>query len=160
MPGGGTLEQADGTAWMALYCQWMLQIAVELREERRRSSSISRSSSSPTSPGSRWRSTRPGPNPGLWDEEDGFYYDVLRLPDGETFPLKVRSLVGPPPDVRGDRVRRRGIKRHPELLERATKMAERFSDILPSLGALTSPSPRACGCSRSSTSSGCAASSR
>ena len=57
LPGGGTLEQADGTAWMALYCQWMLQIAVELADTTP-STPTSRSSSSATSSGSRSRSTR------------------------------------------------------------------------------------------------------
>ena len=62
LPGGGTLEQADGTAWMALYCQWMLQIAVELSRHEP-SSPTWRSSSSATSCGSRSRWTRPAPTP-------------------------------------------------------------------------------------------------
>ena len=140
MPGGGTLEQADGTAWMALYCQWMLQIAVELIKRDAFFADIALKFVTHFA----WISVAldpPGPNPGLWDEEEGFYYDVLRLPDGETFPLKVRSLVGLLPMCAATVFDGEIVKRHPELLERATKMAERFSDILPSLGALTEANP-------------------
>jgi hypothetical protein len=93
LPTGGYLEQADGTAWMALYCQNMLEIAVELALEKPTylpmaqkfvqhflwiASSLSHS----------------GGDVGMWDEEDGFFYDVLRLPDGTGQRLKVRSMVG------------------------------------------------------------------
>jgi len=92
LPTGGHLEQADGTAWMALFCQNMLEIATEI------------AGTDPTfddmavkfvdhvlSIGNALN--RPGPE-GMWDDEDGFYYDVLRLPDGSARRLKVRSLVG------------------------------------------------------------------
>jgi hypothetical protein len=92
LPTGGYLEQADGTAWMALFCQNMLEIAAELALERPAylhmvrkfiehflfiASSMMRTGDS-----------------GMWDEEDGFFYDVLRLPDGWSQRLKVRSMVG------------------------------------------------------------------
>ena len=93
LPTGGYLEQADGTAWMALFCQNMLEISVELALERPAyvdmcvkfvehflwiaSSMI-----------------HAGEDVGMWDEEDGFFYDVLRLPDGGAQRLKVRSMVG------------------------------------------------------------------
>jgi hypothetical protein len=92
LPTGGALEQADGTAWMALFCQNMLEIAVELVMAR------------PTyvplvvkfAEHFLWIASslaRTGGN-GMWDEEDGFFYDVLRLPDGQGMRLKVRSVVG------------------------------------------------------------------
>jgi hypothetical protein len=92
LPTGGYLDQADGTAWMALYSQNMAEIAVELAvsdpayEELASNfllqfALIARSMNAI------------GPN-GMWDEEDGFYYDVLRLPDGSGSRLKVRSMVG------------------------------------------------------------------
>jgi mannosylglycerate hydrolase MGH1-like protein len=93
LPTGGHLEQADGTAWMALFCQNMLEITIELAKERPAyldmclkfvehflwiaSSMI-----------------HAGEGTGMWDEEDGFFYDVLRLPDGSSRRLKVRSMVG------------------------------------------------------------------
>lgn len=93
LPTGGYLEQADGTAWMALFCQNMLEIATELAM---------------TDPDYvdmtlkfvehfLWIASamgRLGGDVGMWDEEDGFYYDVLRLPDGRAQHLKVRSMVG------------------------------------------------------------------
>jgi len=92
LPTGGHLEQADGTAWMALFSQNMLEIAIELAAHDRTYEQmvfkfvehfyyIAAAMN------------RPGAD-GMWDEEDGFYYDILRLPDGSATRLKVRSLVG------------------------------------------------------------------
>lgn len=92
LPTGGYLEQADGTAWMALFSQNMLELAVELAiddssyEEMvfkfiQHFQFIAMAMN------------KPGQD-GMWDEEDGFYYDLLRLPDGTSEKLKVRSLVG------------------------------------------------------------------
>ncbi|MEU6847133.1 glucosidase [Streptomyces sp. NPDC046716] len=94
LPTGGTLEQADGTAWMALYCQSMLQIALELSQHNDAYDElvlkfvehylwIAASMDRIGDLGDE-----------LWDEEDGFFYDVLRLPDGQAVRLKVRSMVG------------------------------------------------------------------
>jgi hypothetical protein len=92
LPTGGHLEQADGTAWMALFSQNMLELAVELAVEDPNyeemvfkfiehfyyiASAMNKSG-----------------DDGMWDEEDGFYYDLLRLPDGSGQRLKVRSMVG------------------------------------------------------------------
>ena len=92
LPTGGHLEQADGTAWMALFSQNMLELAIELAthdpiyEEMvfkfvehfyYIAAGINRTG---------WD--------GMWDEEDGFYYDLLRLPNGSATRLKVRSMVG------------------------------------------------------------------
>ena len=92
LPTGGYLEQADGTAWMALFTQNMLELAVEL------------AAVDPTYEEMALKFVEhflyiaaamntPGPD-GMWDEEDGFYYDLLRLPDGSATRLKVRSMVG------------------------------------------------------------------
>ena len=92
LPTGGHLEQADGTAWMALFSQNMAELAIELAAHDPTyedmvlkfvehfyyiASAMNRSGSD-----------------GMWDEEDGFYYDLLCLPDGSTTRLKVRSMVG------------------------------------------------------------------
>jgi hypothetical protein len=92
LPGGGYLEQADGTAWMALFCQNMLEIALELAA----SDSTFNDMATKFTDHFLWIANalnQVGPD-GMWDEEDGFYYDVLRLPDGSATRLKVRSLVG------------------------------------------------------------------
>ncbi len=91
LPTGGTLEQADGTAWMAFYCATMLSISLELAKDNPATEDVA----------SKFfehfvaivdAMNRLG-GAGLWDEEDGFYYDQLQV-DGRHTPLKVRSLVG------------------------------------------------------------------
>jgi hypothetical protein len=94
LPGGGRLDQADGTAWMALYSQNMLQIALELA----RDDPMYVEHAEALVENFAWISAATnhvGPDGiNLWDEEDGFFYDVLRRPDGSGVPLKVRSIVG------------------------------------------------------------------
>ena len=92
LPTGGHLEQADGTAWMALFSQNMMELAYELaREEPTYEDMIIKFAEHFFYIASAMN--RPGPD-GMWDEEDGFYYDLLRLPDGSATRLKVRSMVG------------------------------------------------------------------
>jgi hypothetical protein len=92
LPTGGYLEQADGTAWMALYAQNMLEIAVELAAREPAYEELAANVGIQFLLIAR-AMNRIGPG-GMWDEEDGFYYDVLRLPDGSATRLKVRSMVG------------------------------------------------------------------
>lgn len=92
LPTGGCLEQADGTAWMSMFCQNMLEIAVEIASEDDTYEDLAIKFVDHFL----WIANamnRVG-NGGMWDEEDGFYYDVLRLPDGRAARLKVRSMVG------------------------------------------------------------------
>jgi hypothetical protein len=92
LPTGGCLEQADGTAWMALYSQNMIEIAVELAAHEPAYEDLATNFLLQFGLIAR-AMNEIGPN-GMWDEEDGFYYDVLRLPDGSATRLKVRSMVG------------------------------------------------------------------
>ena len=75
----------------------------------------------------------PGDNPGLWDEEDGFYYDVMRMPDGTRIPLKVRSLVGLLPLCAATVFDADVLERNPEFLERVAAFADHFSDAAPAI---------------------------
>ena len=92
LPNGGTLEQADGTAWVSLFAQNMLEIAVELAAQNNDYEDIAMKFAEHFL----WiaRAMNQAGSEGMWDEEDGFYYDVLRFPDGSTRRLKVRSMVG------------------------------------------------------------------
>jgi hypothetical protein len=93
LPTGGYLEQADGTAWMALYCQNMLEIAVELAKTDADYQDMALKFCEHFL----WIASAMshlGQDTGMWDEADGFFYDVLRLPDGRAWRLKVRSMVG------------------------------------------------------------------
>src|SRR5208283_2645531 len=92
LPTGGYLEQADGTAWMALFCQNMLELGVELTKRDPAFEDLATKFAEQFL----WigRAMNGAGPDGMWDEEDGFYYDVLRLPDGRATRLKVRSMVG------------------------------------------------------------------
>jgi Mannosylglycerate hydrolase MGH1-like glycoside hydrolase domain len=92
LPTGGYLEQADGTGWMAFFSQNMLGLAIEIAEHDPSYDDMAAKFMDHVL----WIShavNRVGPS-GLWDEEDGFFYDVLQLPDGNATRLKVRSIVG------------------------------------------------------------------
>ncbi|HMF55371.1 MAG TPA: hypothetical protein VK619_03340 [Pyrinomonadaceae bacterium] len=94
LPTGGYIEQSDGTSWMAMYTLNLLQIAMELAREDPAYEDVASKF---------WEHfifiAHAMNNIGhddieLWNEEDGFFYDVLHLPDGKHFPMKVRSMVG------------------------------------------------------------------
>jgi hypothetical protein len=117
LPTGGYLEQADGTAWMALFCQNMLEIAVEL----------SMTDSDYVDMALKFvehflwiasSMTHLGGDTGMWDEEDGFFYDVLRLPNGQAQRLKVRSMVGLLPLCAATTFDGEVFKKYPEVAER------------------------------------------
>jgi len=94
LPTGGYIEQSDGTSWMAMYTLNLLAIALELAAEESCYEDVASKF---------WEhfvyiadamSHRGHDGMGLWHEEDGFFYDVLKLPDGTHFPMKIRSMVG------------------------------------------------------------------
>ncbi len=92
LPAGGHLEQADGTAWMAFFCQNMIEMSMELACHDPAYEDLLHKFLEHFL----WIASgmnRQGPD-GMWDEADGFYYDLLRLPDGSASRLKVRSMVG------------------------------------------------------------------
>jgi len=114
LPTGGYLEQADGTAWMALFCQNMLEIGAQLALKNPAyvemtlkfmlhflhiGFSI----------------MNVGQGAGMWDDEDGFFYDVLRLPDGRAERLKVRSMVGLLPLCAATVFEGEALEKYPEL---------------------------------------------
>ncbi len=94
LPTGGHLEQSDGTSWMAMYTLNLLAIALELAREDPAYEDVASKfwehfiyiAHAMTSLGH--------DDIELWDDEDGFFYDVLHMPDGNHFPVKVRSMVG------------------------------------------------------------------
>ncbi|MFK7934129.1 MAG: glucosidase [Saprospiraceae bacterium] len=94
IPGGGHLEQADGTSWMAMYCLNMLDMALEIAEFDPTFEDMATKffehftiiAESLNGIGEKYV--------GSWSEEEGFFYDILALPNGQNMPIKVRSLVG------------------------------------------------------------------
>ncbi len=104
LPTGGYLDQADGTAWMALFCQNMLEIAVELAMTRPAYMDLVQKFLEHVL----WITSsmlHAGQGTGMWDEEDGFFYDVLRLPDGTGATAQGPFDGRPAAPLRGHRLR-------------------------------------------------------
>jgi len=127
LPTGGHLEQADGTAWMALFSQNMMELAYELASHDPIyedmilkfaehfyyiAAAMNRSGSE-----------------GMWDEEDGFYYDLLCLPDGSSQRLKVRSMVGLLPLCATTVVEAWQRERVPRALAKMTERLRRMPEL-------------------------------
>ncbi|MGX1268230.1 MGH1-like glycoside hydrolase domain-containing protein [Streptomyces phaeoluteigriseus] len=129
LPTGGHLDQADGTAWMALYCQNLLDIAIELAVDN----PVYVEQAQMLFEHFAWIAVamnRIGKdNASLWDEKDGFFYDVLRLPDGSATPLKVRSLVGLIPLAATSVIGGRTDRRFPELVQGAQEFIRRHPAV-------------------------------
>jgi hypothetical protein len=130
LPTGGYLEQADGTAWMVLFCQNMLDIAVQLAIERPAYTEMAVKFAQHFL----WIASamvHAGDDTGMWDEQDGFFYDVLRLPDGKSERLKVRSMVGLLPLCAVTVFEGELLRKYPELRQRF----QRFLSTRPELSA-------------------------
>ncbi|MCC7214538.1 MAG: glucosidase [Nitrospira sp.] len=94
LPTGGHIEQSDATSWMGMYCLNMLTIALELAGDNRAYEDVASKFFEHFVYICRAMNNIGGENIELWDREDGFFYDVLHLPNGETQHMKVRSMVG------------------------------------------------------------------
>jgi hypothetical protein len=131
LPTGGHLEQADGTAWMALFCQNMVEISLELAAHEQSYEDLAVKFAEHFL----WIAAalnRVGPD-GMWDEEDGFYYDVLRLPDGRATRLKVRSMVGLLPLCATTVVEAWQRDRVPRFSTRLRERLQRMPDLMASV---------------------------
>ena len=130
LPTGGALEQADGTAWMAFYCQNMIEIALILADH----DSAYEEDAFRFLQHFLWISyamDRIGEhNDEMWDEADGFFYDVLRLPDGSAMRLKVRSMVGLLPLCASTVFESETVTRHPRLMELIALFGERYPEVV------------------------------
>ena len=130
LPTGGSLEQSDGTAWMAFYCQCMLEIALVLCKQDTMYEEIAFKYVQHFL----WITyamDRSGENKDeMWDEEDGFFYDLLRLPDGQTLRLKVRSLVGLLPLCASTVFEEESLAHLPRLKELIAIFRERHPEVV------------------------------
>ena len=130
LPSGGSLEQADGTAWMAFYCQNMLEMALVLADH----DAVYEEIAFKFLENFVWIAyamDKAGENrDDMWDEQDGFYYDVLRLPSGEAFRLKVRSMVGLLPLCASTVIEGDAALRHPKLMELIALFKKRYPEVI------------------------------
>ena len=139
LPTGGHMDQADGTGWMALYAQTMLQIAVELTAH----DSVYEPLAVKFFEHFVWIGSALGRmgdrQDDLWDEEDGFFYDVLRLPDGSARRLKVRSIVGLLPLCAATVLEPAELARIPNAIERGHAFLARFPHLAEHITLPTEP---------------------
>jgi hypothetical protein len=150
LPTGGTLEQADGTSWMAMFCLDMLTIALELSLDNRAYEELA----------CKFYEhfihiagtmDRIGANKDeLWDEEDGFYYDVLLLPGGDARRIKVRSMVGLIPLFASALFTDDVTDQLPILKERAAYFAEQNAGLIANINDPDKPGVGAATCCRPS----------
>ncbi len=130
LPTGGRLEQADGTAWMAMFSQNMLEMALTLlRHDKAYHDFVLKfverffwiaAAMDPI-----------GEHPDeMWDEEDGFFYDVLRLPDGTGTRLKVRSMVGLLPICATTIIDPDLLEQYPQITAQVGAFLQRNKDLL------------------------------
>ena len=138
LPTGGHLDQADGTAWMAFYCQNMLEIALILAEADTLYEEIAYSFLEHFV----WITyamDRIGENhDAMWDSTDGFFYDLLHLPNGETVRLKVRSMVGLLPLCASTVLEAEAVARYPRAAELIALFQKRHPDVLKHIAPLDS----------------------
>ncbi|MEV6300610.1 glucosidase [Actinoplanes sp. NPDC051861] len=128
LPTGGSLDQADGTAWMALYCQSMLQIALELSLH----DPVYLEQAQAYFEHFAWIAVavnRAHGSAAMWDEEDGFFYDLLRFPDGSATRLRVRSMVGLLPLAAATVYEPAVTARFPQLIENAQDFVSRHPSV-------------------------------
>jgi hypothetical protein len=129
LPTGGYLDQTDGTAWMAMFALNMMGIAMDLALKEPAYEDIASKffehflyiSRAATDIGER--------GVGLWNEEDGFFYDVLNLPDGRMHELKLRSIVGLTPLFAAKTLEPGVLRRLPRFSERLHLFLERRTDL-------------------------------
>jgi Glycosyl hydrolase family 63 C-terminal domain len=129
LPTGGHLEQSDGTSWMGMYCLNMLAIALELAKEDPAYEDVASKffehfvniAHAMNDMGTDGRS--------LWDDADGFYYDVLQLPDGEEHFMKIRSMVGLIPLFAVETLEPEIVDRLPGFKRRMQWFMDNHSDV-------------------------------
>ena len=131
LPTGGHLEQADGTAWMALFAQNMTELAIELATHDANYEDMALKFAEHFYYIAA-AMNRPGQG-GMWDEEDGFYYDLLVLPDGSATRLKVRSMVGLLPLCATTVIEKSQRDAIPQTLARLWERIHRMPELLQSI---------------------------
>ena len=119
---GGTLIEADGTAWMAVYCLSLLAMSSVLAQHNKGYEDVAVKFFEHF-----WRIAFALNDQGVWDEEDGWYYDVIARPNGERIPVRAHSIAGLIPIFAAVSVREDAFVRLPELGERVRWFSDRYA---------------------------------
>jgi hypothetical protein len=139
LPTGGHIEQADGTSWMGMYCLNMLAIALELAKENPSYEDIASKFYEHFLYIANAMNLLGGEDEGLWDEEDGFYYDVLHLPDGRHLPMKLRSMVGLIPLFAVETLEPKTLEQLPGFKSRLEWFIENRPDLKQNVACMRTP---------------------
>jgi len=142
LPTGGRLEQSDATSWMAMYSLNLLAIALELAKDDpayedvaskfwEHFLNIAHAMSGGEAQG--------GTGHNLWDDRDGFFYDVLQLPDGRRAPMKIRSIVGLIPLLAVETLEPAVLARHPEFNRRLEWFIQHRPDLTDDVACMETP---------------------
>ncbi len=135
LPTGGVIEQSDGTSWMAMYSLNMLTIALELAQYNHTYEDIASKFFEHFLYIASAANGRTADS--LWDEDDGFYYDLLRLPSGEWFRMKVRSMVGIIPLFAMENIEPSVIDKLPGFRKRMQWFLSNRPDLCDNLASMT-----------------------
>ena len=136
LPTGGYIEQSDGTSWMAMYTLNLLAIAMELAMEDPAYEDVASKFWEHFIYIANAMSHRGHDSMGLWNEEDGFFYDVLKLPDGRQFPMKIRSMVGLIPLFAVETLEPETLDRLPDFKRRLEWFIENRPDLTKNLACM------------------------
>ncbi len=115
LPGGAVLEQSDATGWMGMFCLNLMRITLELADENKAYESLAPKFFEHFIYIGAAMNNMGGREYLLWDEDDGFFYDVLRYPDGSFHKFRVRSLIGIVPLYAAETIKLEGIKNSQEF---------------------------------------------
>jgi Glycosyl hydrolase family 63 C-terminal domain len=138
LPTGGFIEQSDGTSWMAMYTLNLLAIALELTKEEPCYEDVASKFWEHFVYIAHAMSHRGQDGIGLWNEEDGFFYDVLKLPDGSRFPMKIRSMVGLIPLFAVEALEPEVLDRLPDFKRRLEWFIDNRPDLTENLACMSS----------------------
>ncbi len=139
LPTGGRIEQSDGTSWMAMYCLNMLAIALELAAENPAYEDVASKFWEHFIHIADAMNDRGRPDLCMWDEDDGFYYDVLHLPDGRWIPMKIRSMVGLTPLLAVQTMEQEELDRFPGFRRRMEWFLDNRPDLTDNVACLRTP---------------------
>ncbi|MGD9560677.1 MAG: glucosidase [Pyrinomonadaceae bacterium] len=141
LPGGGFLEQSDGTSWMAMYCLNLLAMALELAQTDQAYEDVASKffehfvfiSDAMNNLGNKQTE--------LWDDRDGFYYDVLHM-NGDQIPIKIRSLVGLIPLFAVETIEEEWLDKLPNFRRRSDWLIENRKDLVDDISCMQQPGRR------------------
>jgi len=139
LPTGGHIAQSDGTSWMAMYALNLLAIAMEIAKEDPSYEDVASKFWEHFLYIAHAMNNRGDDEIRLWDDQDGFFYDVLHLPEGKPFPMKVRSMVGLIPLFAVETLEPELLDRLPDFKRRMEWFIQNRSDLTANVACMRTP---------------------